>query len=106
MGSDVDEEGLRPLRPVERKETSRMADASKLQALRAACARDAGLRARLEHAPDEVLREYGVVPGEGVTVAAAAKAILGGELSEVELGGLAGGLVESVQWSGSTGGDD
>ncbi len=69
-----------------------MADASKLQALRDACGRDAGLRARLEQLPDEVLREYGVVAGEGVTAGTVAKAILGGELSEAEISRLAGGL--------------
>lgn len=69
-----------------------MADSGKLQALRDACGRDAGLRARLERSPEAVLREHGVVLGEGVTATALAQAILGGELTEADLSRLAGGF--------------
>lgn len=76
-----------------------MADVGKLQALRDACAKDAGLRHRLEQSPDEVLREHGIALGEGVTFAAMAKAILGGALTEAELNAMAGGIeVSSFQW--------
>lgn len=55
-----------------------------------ACARDAGLRHRLEQAPENVLREYGITLTAGV--AAVVEAILGGDLSEADLIGLAGGF--------------
>ncbi len=74
-----------------------MAGQAKLQALRDACGRDAVLRARLEATPDEVLREFGVVPDVGVTAAALVRTIVGGELGEVDLGAVAGGVV-SMGW--------
>ncbi len=72
-----------------------MADLSKLQALRDACARDAGLRARLERAPDGVLREYGVVLGRAMTPAALITALLADELTEDQLAAVAGGAFDA-----------
>ena len=45
----------------------------------------------MEQSPEEVLREYGVVPGEGVTAAALVKVLLADELTDTELTALAGG---------------
>lgn len=77
-----------------------MADRGKLETLRLrdACARNAELRARLEASLDEVPRQYGLVPGEGATPAAVAKAVLGGEMTEAELGVVVGGI-EVSSWS-------
>jgi hypothetical protein len=71
---------------------SGLVDAGKIQALRGACARDAGLRQRLEQSPEEVLREHGLAPGRGTDVVALVRAILASELSEAELAAAAGGF--------------
>ena len=70
-----------------------MVDAGQLRALRDACARDPGLRQRLEQRPEDVLREYGLRLRSGASLGAAVKAILArAELTATELGAVSGGF--------------
>ena len=69
-----------------------MVDPAKVRALTDACARNAALRSRLVKSPAAVLREYRVVPEAETDIPTLLGAILGGELTEADLGALAGGI--------------